>query len=128
MRNISYVSTFTISLGLLIFFTFFQSSFSLITKSPFSESGTKIENISSRTSNGKYFVNLQYSPESVRKGELSFFTVNLFNNSGDKQIRIRHVDCDFIILRNEFELFKISPHMLPNLNMQNYFSISIKVK
>ena len=128
MRNISYVSTFTISLGLLIFFTFFQSSFSLITKSPFSDDDAKIESILSRTSDSKYFVNLQYSPELVRKGELSFFTVNLFNNSGDKQIRMRHVDCDFIILRNEFELFKISPHMLPNLNMQNYFSISIKVK
>ena len=34
--------------------------------------------------------------------------VNLFHNSGDKQSRMRHVDCDFIILRDGIELYKMS--------------------
>jgi hypothetical protein len=31
----------------------------------------------------------------------------MFDNSGDKQIRMRHVDCDFIIQRDGIELFKM---------------------
>ena len=108
MGNIIYISSI-ISLVLLIFFTTFQNSFSLInTKSPFSESTAKIKSISSSTSDGKYFVNLQYGPEIVKKGQLSFFMVNMIENSGDKQIRMRHVDCDFIIQRDGIELFKMS--------------------
>ena len=34
--------------------------------------------------------------------------VNLFENNGDKQIRMRHVDCDFIILKDGIELYKMS--------------------
>ena len=72
MRNNTCISLI-ISLLLLLSITTLQNSFSLInTKSPFSESNATIENISSRTSDGKYYVNLQYSPESVRKGEPSF--------------------------------------------------------
>jgi len=98
-----------VSLILLVCFTTFQSSFSLInTKSPFSESNAKIESISSGTSDGKYFVNLQYGPPLVRKGEPIFFMANLFDNTGDKHIRMRHVDCDFIIQRDGIELFKMS--------------------
>jgi len=108
MRNITCISLI-MSLLLLLSITTLQNSFSLInTKSPFSESNAKIKNISTSTSDGKYFVNLQFGPETVRKGELSFFMVNLFNNSGDKQIRMRHVDCDFIIQRDGIELFKMS--------------------
>ena len=107
MGNIIYISLI-ISLDLLICFTTFQNSFSLInTKSPFSESNATIKSISSSTSDGKYFINLQYGPE-VKKGELGFFMVNMFNNNGDKQIRMRHVDCDFIIERDGIELFKMS--------------------
>jgi hypothetical protein len=107
MRNIIYISSI-MSLVLLIFFTTLQNSFSLInTKNPFSESNAKIKNISSITSNGKYFVNLQYGPE-VKRGEPNFFMVNMFDNNNDKQIRMRHVDCDFIISRDGIELYKMS--------------------
>src|SRR5881397_1832530 len=106
MGNIIYISLI-ISLDLLICFTTFQNSFSLInTKSPFSESNATIKSISSSTSAGKYFINLQYGPE-VKNGELGFFIVNIITN-GDKQIRMRHVDCDFIIERDGIELFKMS--------------------
>jgi hypothetical protein len=107
MGNIIYISSI-ISLVLLIIFTTFQNSISLInTKNPFSESNAKIKNISSSTSDGKYFVNLQYGPE-VKRGEPSFFLVNMFDNNNDKQIRMRHVDCDFIIQRDGIELYKMS--------------------
>ena len=108
MRNITCISLI-ISLLLLLYITTLQNSFSLInTKSPFSESDAKIESISSGTSDGKYFVNLQYGPALVRKGEPTFFMANLFDNTGDKQIRMRHVDCDFIIQRDGIELYKMS--------------------
>jgi hypothetical protein len=107
MGNIIYISSI-ISLVLLIFFTTFQNSFSLVnTKSPFSESNAKIKNISSSTSDGKYFVNLQYGPE-IKSGEPTFFMVNMFENYKDKQISMRHVDCDFIIQRDGIELYKMS--------------------
>ena len=107
MGNIIYISSI-ISLVLLIFFTTFQNSFSLVnSKSPFSESNAKIENISSSTSDGKYFVNLQYGPE-IKNGEPTFFMVNMFENNKDKQTSMRHVDCDFIIQRDGIELYKMS--------------------
>src|SRR4249920_3550482 len=91
MGNIIYISLL-ISLVLLICFTTFQNSSSLInTKSPFSESTAKIKSISSSTSDGKYFVNLQYGPE-VKSGEPTFFMVNMFDNNKDKKIRMRYVD------------------------------------
>ena len=98
-----------IILDLLISFTSFQYAFSLAgTVNPFSDSNAKIESILSQTSNGKYVVNLQYSPELVGKGELTFFMANLFNNIEGKQIRMRHVDCDFIIEKDKIELFRLS--------------------
>src|SRR4249920_1927199 len=107
MRNITCISLI-ISVLLLLYITTLQNSFSLVnTKSPFSESTAKIKSISSSTSDGKYFVNLQYGPE-VKSGEPTFFMVNMLENSGDKQIRMRHVDCDFIIQRDGIELFKMS--------------------
>lgn len=93
---------------LLLYITTLQNSFSLVnSKSPFSESNAKIKNISSSTSDGKYFVNLQYGPE-IKSGEPTFFMVNMFDNNKDKQIRMRHVDCDFIIQRDGIELYKMS--------------------
>jgi len=107
MQNITCISLI-ISLLLLLYITTLQNSFSLInTKNPFSESNAKIKNISSSTSDGKYFVNLQYGPE-IKSGEPTFFMVNMFDNNKDKQIRMRHVDCDFIIQRDGIELFKMS--------------------
>ena len=93
---------------LLLYITTLQNSFSLVnSKSPFSESNAKIKNISSSTSDGKYFVNLQYGPE-IKSGEPTFFMVNMFDNNKDEQIRMRHVDCDFIIQRDGIELYKMS--------------------
>ncbi|MGI0032052.1 MAG: hypothetical protein ACRD97_02125 [Nitrososphaeraceae archaeon] len=98
-----------ISLFLLIFFTAFQTSLSLTNiQNPFSERNANFESISSPTSDGKYFVNLQYGVASVRKGEPAFFMANLFDNTGEKQITMRHVDCDFIISRDGIELYKMS--------------------
>jgi hypothetical protein len=112
MRNITCISliiSLIISLLLLLYITTLQNSFSLVnSKSPFSESTAKIKSISSSTSDGKYFVNLQYGPEIVKSGEPTFFMVNMFDNNKDKQIRMRHVDCDFIIQRDGIELFKMS--------------------
>jgi hypothetical protein len=107
MRNFIYIPTI-VFLVLLSCFTTFHNSFSQInTKSPFSEINAKIQSISRATSDGKYFVNLQY-PALVNKGEPTFFMVNLFENAGEKQVRMRHVDCDFIIQRNGVELYKMS--------------------
>jgi hypothetical protein len=108
MRNIIYVSILIISFTLLAYFTALQDSFWLAgIQNPFSDSNAKIENISSRTTGGKYLVNLQYA-ESASKGEPSFFMVNLFHISSDKQSRMRHVDCDFIITRDGIQLYKMS--------------------
>ena len=71
MRNVTCISLI-ISLLLLLYITTLQNSFSLVnTKSPFSESTAKIKSISSTTSDGKYFVNLQYGPE-VKSENLPF--------------------------------------------------------
>jgi len=51
---------------------------------------------------------LQFGPEIVKSGEPTFFMVNMFDNNKDKQIRMRHVDCDFIIQRDGIELFKMT--------------------
>ncbi|TLX86973.1 MAG: hypothetical protein E6L04_03120 [Thaumarchaeota archaeon] len=108
MRNISCISLI-ICLLLLLYITTLQNTFSLVnSKCPFSESTAKIKSISSSTSDGKYFVNLQFGPEIVKSGEPTFFMVNIFDNNKDKQIRMRHVDCDFIISRDGIELFKMS--------------------
>ena len=103
------ITSILLSLILLICFTTFHSTFSQTnTTSPFSNSNAKIESISGHTFDKKYFVNLQFAPILVGKGETMFFMVNLFENSGDKQIRIRHVDCDFIIQKDGIELYRMS--------------------
>ncbi|HEY7228569.1 MAG TPA: hypothetical protein VH481_10640 [Nitrososphaeraceae archaeon] len=107
MKGILYVSTFII-LNFLICPTILQDSFSLVAVNPFSTNNARINSITSQTSDGKYLVNLQYGSESQRKGQPSFFMANLFSRSEGKEIRMRHVDCDFIILRNGIELFRLS--------------------
>ena len=98
-----------IILVLFICFTTYQSSFSQTnTSSPFSKSHSKIKGASGDTFDGKYRVNLQYGPEIVRNGESTFFMVNLFENVGDKQVRLRHVDCDFIITKDGTERYRMS--------------------
>jgi hypothetical protein len=108
MQNFTYISLI-ISLVLLLSITTHQNSFSLInTKNPFSESSGKIKNISTNTSDGKYFINLHFGPEIVKSGEPTFFMVDMFDNNREKQIRMRHVDCDFIVQKDGIELFKMS--------------------
>ena len=102
------ITSILFSLILLICFTTFHSTFSQTnTSSPFSNSNAKIESISGYTSDEKYFVNLQFAPTLVGRGETMFFMVNLFENAGDKQIRMRHVDCDFIIQKDGIELYRM---------------------
>jgi hypothetical protein len=107
VRNITCISVI-ISLILLLSIPISQNSFSLTnTKSPFSESNAKIKSISSSTPDGMYIVNLQFGPE-IKSGEPTFFMVNMFDNNKDKQIRMRHVDCDFIIQKDGIQLYKMS--------------------
>ncbi len=95
--------------SLLVISAISQSSFSLmIANNPFGRSDVKIDSINRTTSDGRLVVDLEYSPELVKKGELTFFKVNLFDNISDKQNRTRHVDCDLIIMKDKTELFKTS--------------------
>lgn len=107
MKKIIYVATL-ILLNLLICPTILQVSSTLVAVNPFSNNNAKINSITIQTSDGKYLVNLQYGSESVMKGQPTFFMVNLFSKSEGKDVRMRHVDCDFIILRNGIELFRLS--------------------
>ena len=56
------------------------------------------------TSDGKLIVELEYSPEVVKKDELTFFRINFFDS--DSNDRTRHVDCDLIVRKSGTELFK----------------------
>lgn len=95
--------------SLLVISATCQSSFSLmIANNPFGKSDAKKDSVKRITSDGRLLVDLEYGPELVRKGELTFFKVNLFDNTGDKQNRTRHVDCDLIIIKDKTELFKTS--------------------
>jgi hypothetical protein len=86
-----------------------QSVFSLIiANNPFSMSNARIDSVNDTTSDGKFLVDLEYTPELARKGQLTFLKINLFDDIGDKQTRIGHFYCDLIILKDNIELFKIS--------------------
>ena len=101
--------TFSIILtGILILPTIYQDSFSLVVaNNPFySLSNAKIQSVKSHTSDGSLLVELEYSPDIVKKDELTFFKINFFDS--DSKDRTRHVDCDLIIRKNETELFTAS--------------------
>jgi hypothetical protein len=101
--------TLTILFSLLVISAILQRGFSLvIANNPFARSDSEIKSVKRTTSDGRLLVDLEYSPEVARKGELTFFKVNLFDNTGDKQNRTRHVDCDLIIMKDKTELFKTS--------------------
>jgi hypothetical protein len=97
----------TLLLLLLLFLLQNLSPLSAVT-SPFANSSSKIENISKSTPDAKYDVSLKYSQDAFAKGEPSFFMVNMFSNDDGGNTRLRHVDCDFVILRDENELFRLS--------------------
>ena len=94
--------------GMLILPTFYQYSYSLvIAKNPFySMSNAKIQVVKGHTSDGKLLVELEYSPEVVKKDEVTFFRINFFDS--DSNDRTRHVDCDLIVRKSGTELFKAS--------------------
>jgi hypothetical protein len=100
--------TFSIVLiNLLIMPLVYQKSYSLVVaNNPFySMSDAKIHSVKGKTTDGKHFVVLDYSPDVVKKGELTFFRINFFNS--DDKDRTRHVDCDLII-SGKGKLFKAS--------------------
>ena len=94
--------------GMLILPAFYQYSYSLvIANNPFySMSNAKILGVRGHTSDGKLLVELEYSPEVVKKDELTFFRINFFDS--DSNDRTRHVDCDLIVRKSGTELFKAS--------------------
>lgn len=95
--------------SLLINASLCQSGFSLIiAKNPFGTGDAKIESINRITNDGRLIVDLEYSPNKFKNGELTFFKVNLYDNTGDRQTKTRNVDCDLIISKDKTELFKTS--------------------
>jgi hypothetical protein len=86
----------------------YQESYSVVVaNNPFySMSDAGIHSIKGKTSDGKLLIDLDYSPDLVKKGELTFFKVNFFNS--DDGDRTRHVDCDLIISNGNAVLFKAS--------------------
>ena len=81
---------------------------SLIANNPFAMSNAKIKNVKGTTSDGKYLIELEYSPEQAKKGQITFLRIDLFDNLMNNQTRLRHVDCDLIIAKDNIELFKLS--------------------
>jgi hypothetical protein len=71
-------------------------------------SNAKIKNVKVTTSDGKYLIELGYSPEQAKKGQVTFLRIDLFDNLINNQTRLRHVDCDLIIAKDNIELFKLS--------------------
>lgn len=69
-------------------------------------SNAKIQGVKGHTSDGKLLVELEYSPEVVKKDELIFFKINFFDS--DSNDRTRHVDCDLIVRKSGMGLFKAS--------------------
>ncbi len=82
--------------------------YSLIANNPFAMSNAKLKNVKSTTSDGKYLLELEYSPEQAKKGQVTFLRIDLFDNLMNNQTRLRHVDCDLIIAKDNIELFKLS--------------------
>ena len=109
MIKTRYRVIFLILSSLLINIGLCQSGFSLIiAKNPFGTGDAKIESINRITNDGRLIVNLEYSPSKFKNGELTFFKVNLYDNTGDRQTRTRHVDCDLNISKDKTELFRTS--------------------
>ena len=83
-------------------------AYSLIANNPFAMNNAKIKGVKGTTHDGKYLVELEYSPEQAKKGQVTFLRIDLFDNLMNNQTRLRHVDCDLIIEKNKVELFKLS--------------------
>lgn len=95
------------SLVLALPWLYQDSSSQIVANNPFySMSDAGIHSVKGKTSDGKILVDLQYSPNLVKKDELTFFKINFFNS--DDKDRTRHVDCDFMIRNSKGVLFKSS--------------------
>lgn len=104
--KISYVS---VPLSVILLLLFIQNSaFSSSVSSPFTNSSANIENISKNSTDAKYNIVLKYSQDPIRKGEQAFFMVDMFSNAHGEHNRLRHVDCDFIVLKDKQEIYKLS--------------------
>ena len=79
----------------------------VIANNPFySTSNAKIKGVIGHTSDGELLVELEYIPEVVKKDELTFFKINLFDS--DSNDRTLHVYCDLLLRKSGTELFKAS--------------------
>lgn len=107
MRFLNYYA-FVISLQLIIILGQSHLGFSLIANNPFATNNANIKNVKSTTSDGKYLVEVQYSPDQASKGKVTFLRIDLFDYTMNNQTRLRHVDCDLIIEKNHSEVFKLS--------------------
>ena len=109
---------------------FYQDSHTeVIANNPFcSTSNAKIKGVIGHTSDSELLVELEYSPEVVKKDELIFFRINLFDS--DSNDRTRHVYCDLILRKSGTELFKASKQYgeplirSPNAILQTSFGFS----
>lgn len=54
-------------------------------------SNAKIKNVKGSTSDGKFLIELEYSPEKAKKGQVTFLRMD-FDNLMNNQTRLRHVD------------------------------------
>jgi hypothetical protein len=95
-------------LQFVIVLSYSHIAYSLIANNPFAMNNAKIKSVKSTTQDGKYLVELEYSPEQAKKGQVTFLRIDLFDNLLNNQTRLRHVDCDLIIEKNNIELFRLS--------------------
>jgi len=99
---------FVFLLQLIIILGQSHVGFSLIVSNPFVTSNADIKNIKGTTADGKYLIEIQYSPEQASKGKVTFLRIDLFDNTMNNQTRLSHVDCDLIIEKDQSEVFKLS--------------------
>lgn len=107
MRLLSYYAIVFL-LQFLIILGEYHVGFSLISNNPFAMNNAKIKNVKGITPDGKYLVELEYSPDYAKKGQVTFMRIDLFDNLLKNDTRLRHVDCDLIIEKDKTELFKLS--------------------
>lgn len=108
MKFLNYCFIIAIFLQFIIILGESPPVLALITNNPFSMSNAKIESVKGITSDGKFLVVSQYDPEQAEKGQITFLRIDMFDNVKNNQTRLRHVDRDLIIVKDNNELFKIS--------------------
>ena len=84
-----------------------QVGFSLVANNPFAMSNAIMKNVKGITPDGKFLIELEYSPEHAKKGQVTFLRIDLFDNLMNNQTRLRHVDCDLIIVKDNIEFIQV---------------------